>query len=207
MFVVLAHILPVHFSALQTGSDFGEKVAILCSANYFFLSLLAFFFFFVTSSLCWRLPQNLMCLYWTKGMKARLQRSISWERYLLSSRLTLLTSCVFTLLLLRTFHLSAFFGLLSVDVRVLLRMNNMWALVKFHGVFLSVSAIAWIDFGGSEERVHFVTVQLALEPRTSIRCNFHSDMSLTHTKWSATTPMNSFFFLMPFLTAVFSPSG
>lgn len=45
MFVVLAHMLPVHFSALQTGSDFGEKVAILCSANYFFLSLLAFFFF------------------------------------------------------------------------------------------------------------------------------------------------------------------
>lgn len=46
MFVVLAHMLPVHFSALQTGSDFGEKVAILCSANYFSLSSGFLFFFF-----------------------------------------------------------------------------------------------------------------------------------------------------------------
>lgn len=189
----------MHFSALQTGSDFGEKVAILCIANYFFLSLLwlSFLCVCVTSFLCWRLPQNLMCLYWTKGMKARLQRNSSWERYLLSSRLILLTCCVFSLLPLRTFHLFAFFLVLSVDVQVLMRMNNVWALIKFHGVFLSVSAIAWIDCGGNVGRVHFVTVQLAPEPQTSICCNFHSDTCLTHTKWSpATTLMNSLFFFL-----------
>lgn len=34
----------MHFSALQTGSDLGEKAAILCSANCFFLYLLWLFF-------------------------------------------------------------------------------------------------------------------------------------------------------------------
>lgn len=58
----------------------------------------------MASSLCWRLLQNLMDLCQTKGMKARLQRNSSWERYLLPSRLTLLTSPVFTLFLLTAFN-------------------------------------------------------------------------------------------------------
>lgn len=107
-FVVFVCVLPMCFAALQTGSEYRLEggCALQCRV---FLSLLLALFYFMASSLCWRLPQNLMHLYWTRGMKARLQRIRSWERYLSSSRLTLLAYCIFTSPLWRAFHLVAFF--------------------------------------------------------------------------------------------------
>lgn len=81
-------------------------------------------------------------------------------------------------------------------------MSTMWALVKLHGFFSSVAGITQTGFGHSEECVHYLTVQSAPDPRTIICHNFHSDVQLTHTKWSAATTLthSSFFCLLSLLS-------
>lgn len=84
-----------------------------------------------------------------------------------------------------------------------------WEWVK-HGLLLSclrffssASDIMWLDFGGNGEQARFLIVQLSPDSRTSFWHNFHSDISLTHIKWSSATTVMHAFFLFVFLSLPF----